>query len=79
MTMVGPNHLTKRSWIVHPPSLCPNGHKLLPGKTLVGNQPCGGAHGGSHLTWSCDCGGTVYAPALGSACRVLHGAAGVRE
>lgn len=67
---------TDDTWFVYPPKHCPVGHRLQPGRTIVGHQVCGGEHRGGHVTWSCECGATVYAPALGSACRVLHGAAG---
>lgn len=69
---------TDGRWIIRPPARCPNGHRLEPGHVLVGHQVCGGDHRGGHVTWTCECGATVHAPELGSACRVLHGAAGVR-
>jgi hypothetical protein len=69
---------TDGSWMVRPPQRCPRGHRLAPGRTLVGRQPCNcGEHGG-HMTWTSECGATVYAPPLSAACRVLHGAAAVR-
>jgi hypothetical protein len=69
---------TDGRWIICPPRHCPNGHTLTPGRMLVGFQPCGGEHQGGHTSWTCECGATVHAPELGSACRVLHGAAGIR-
>jgi hypothetical protein len=46
------------------------------GQVLFGNQLCGGGH----LTWTCvECNQTAYRPPLGSSCRILHGAAGVRN
>jgi hypothetical protein len=77
--MIGDLIQTKKGWITEAPTHCPDGHKLKPGQVLVGFQPCGGAHPGGHTSWSCRCGASVYAPALGSACRVLHGAAGIRS
>jgi hypothetical protein len=78
---VGDLYRTARGWAVTAPTHCPDGHRMGPGQVLVGNQPCGGgAHPGSHLTWTCrECGATAYHPPLGSACRILHGGAGVRN
>ena len=71
---------TPKGWAVTAPDTCPNGHALGAGRTTVGFQPCGGEHRGGHLAWTCrHCGESVYAPATGSACRILHGAAGVRN
>ena len=49
---------TDGSWMVRPPQHCPNGHRLGPGRTLVGlptvrlRPPRGG-----HMTWACrECG-----------------------
>jgi hypothetical protein len=51
---------TAGKWITHPPTQCPNGHKLGAGEVLVGHAACGG-HGGGQTTWtSVDCGETVY-------------------
>lgn len=70
---------TTGGWMVRPPARCPNGHELGPGHVLVGNQPCGGCGRGGHMTWTCrECQVTTYRPAMGSACRVLHGPAPVR-
>jgi hypothetical protein len=38
---------TAGKWITHPPTHCPNGHRLGPGEVLVGHQACLG-HGGGH-------------------------------
>jgi hypothetical protein len=36
----------------HPaPTHCPRGHEILPGRTLVGHQPC--SCPGGHTTWTC--------------------------
>lgn len=71
---------TDGRWIVYAPRECPNGHLLGPGRTLVGHQVCGGEDPGGHTTWTCiECLATVYAPPIGSVCRVLHGPAGVRS
>jgi hypothetical protein len=43
---------TAAKWIIHPPTRCPNGHRLGPGQVLVGHQACLG-HGGGHTTWTC--------------------------
>jgi hypothetical protein len=68
-------------WAERPPKHCPVGHELEPGRYQVGHQPCGGRHhdGGGHRTYRCWCGETAVQPPLGSACRVLHGPAGVRN
>lgn len=71
---------TDGRWIVYAPRECPNGHRLGPGRVLVGHQVCGGEDPGGHTTWTClECDGTVYAPEIGSVCEVLHGPAGVRS
>lgn len=70
---------TPKGWEVTAPTHCPNGHQLGPGRMIVGHQPCGGMHRGGHTCWTCGCGQSVYAPGTGSACRILHGAAGVRN
>jgi hypothetical protein len=70
---------TDGRWFAYPPKHCPAGHRLQPRRMVVGFQVCGGDHTGGHTTWTCECGATVYAPELGSACRVLHGAAGNRS
>ena len=36
---------TAGKWITHPPTRCPNGHRLGRGEVLVGHQACLG-HGG---------------------------------
>ena len=54
---------TAGKWITHPPTHCPNGHRLGPGQVLVGHQACLG-HGGGHTTWTCrTCDQTVRATA----------------
>lgn len=67
---------TEGGWIVRPPTRCPAGHDIGPGRVLVGHQPC--SCRGGHTTWTCECGGTVYGPPVGEACRILAGAADVR-
>jgi hypothetical protein len=62
---------TAGKWIIHPPSRCPNGHRLGPGAALVGYQACLG-HGGGHSTWTCrTCDETVYGPPLNTHCACL--------
>ena len=58
-------HTKAGKWITHPPSRCPNGHRLGPGEVLVGHQVCLG-HGG---------GQTVYGPPLNTHCSCLDGPA----
>ena len=55
---------TDGSWMVRPPERCPRRHRLPPGRTLVGHQPCDCV--GGHTTWTClACGGGVRAAANG--------------
>jgi hypothetical protein len=55
---------TAGTWIIRPPTRCPNGHDFGAGRALVGYQACLG-HGGGHTTWTCrTCDETVYGPAL---------------
>jgi hypothetical protein len=57
---------------------CPRGHRLTPGRALIGHQPC--SCPGGHTSWACrECGAMVYAPPIGPRCRVLHGAAAVHR
>jgi hypothetical protein len=63
-------------WFVRPPERCGNGHPITPGRVLVGTAVC--ACQDRHLTWSCECGSTVYGPELGPGCAVLDGPARVR-
>ncbi len=66
---------TAGKWITHPPSRCPSGHTLGPGKVLVGHQACLG-HEGGHTTWTCrTCDQTVYGPPLNTHCTTLGGPA----
>jgi hypothetical protein len=44
---------TDGRWMVRQPTHCPRGHRLTPGRTLVGHQPCGCAQRGGHITWAC--------------------------
>jgi hypothetical protein len=67
---------TDGSWMVRPPQRCGNGHPITPGRVLVGTAVC--ACQDRHLTWSCECGSTVYGPELGPHCAVLDGPARVR-
>ncbi|MDT7719826.1 MAG: hypothetical protein QOE94_837 [Mycobacterium sp.] len=69
---------TDGRWMVRPPTHCPRGHRLQPGRVLVGHAPCGCGRRGGHMTWACDCGVVVYAPPLSASCRVLIGPAAVR-
>jgi hypothetical protein len=48
--MIGELIRTKKGWIIQPPTHCPSGHDLTPGRMLVGFQPCGGAHPGGHMS-----------------------------
>jgi hypothetical protein len=60
-----------------PPATCPNGHRLGPGRVLVGWQAC---DCGGHRTWACrECDGVVYGPEVGAACSVLNGPADPRN
>ena len=69
---------TDGKWITHPPTRCPNGHKLGAGQVHVGHQACLG-HGGGHTTWTCrTCNETVYGPPLNTHCSTLDGPATVR-
>jgi len=62
--------------MIRPPQHCPRGHRLTPGRVLVGHVPC--SCRGAHTMWTCECGAVVYAPPLSVACRVLAGPAAVR-
>jgi hypothetical protein len=63
-------------WMVRPPERCNSGH-MLRGRCLVGTTVC--ACRDRHATWTCNrCNDTVYGPALGPHCSVLHGPAPVR-
>jgi hypothetical protein len=66
---------TDGRWMIRPPQHCPRGHRLSPGRVLVGHRVCSC---GGHTTWTCDCGAMVYAPPLAPECRVLVGPAAVR-
>ena len=69
---------TAGTWIIHPPTHCPNGHEFGAGRVLVGHQACLG-HGGRHTTWTCcTCDETVYGPPLNTHCTALEGPARVR-
>ena len=61
--------------MVRPPECCPVGHRILPGRTIVGTIPCSC---GRHLTWRCECGAVTYGPALSESCSLLDGPARVR-
>ncbi len=65
-------------WIVRAPTHCTAGHKLRPGRVLVGHVPCSCSQRGGHTTWACECGAVVYAPPLTPECRVLVGSAQMR-
>lgn len=80
MLRVGELVQTRKGWIVTPPTHCPNGHDLGPRRVSVVHLPCGGAHSGGHTLWRCnECGEAISHPAAGSACRILHGPAGIRN
>jgi len=49
---------TSGQWMVRPPTHCPSGHRILPGRTLVGHQAC--AFPGGDTTWTCTCGATFH-------------------
>jgi hypothetical protein len=66
---------TDGRWMIRPPQHCPRGHRLSPGRVLVGHRVCSC---GGHTTWTCDCGAVVYAPPVAPECRVLVGPAAVR-
>jgi hypothetical protein len=69
---------TDGSWMTRPPQNCPAGHRLEPGRMLVGHQPGSTCRGG-HTTLMCvACGAVMYGPALSAGCRILVGAAAVR-
>lgn len=71
---------TPSGWQVVAPTHCPNGHALGPRQVSVVHLPCGGAHSGGHTVWTCrTCEATIGDPEAGSACRILHGPAGVRN
>lgn len=66
---------TPTGWAVVAPLYCPNWHRI--------DEP-GGNHrslacdcGKRHYTWTCHCGGTIYAPKLGPSCRILLGGEGL--
>ncbi|RFZ63195.1 hypothetical protein DE4576_04836 [Mycobacterium marinum] len=66
------------NWMVRAPTHCTAGHKLTPGRMVVGHVPCSCGQRGGHTTWACECGVVVYAPSLTEACHVLAGPAAVR-
>jgi hypothetical protein len=68
---------TSGEWMVRPPQRCGNGHRLQPGRVLVGSIVCGCGER-RHLTWLCECGNTSYGPELGPDCTVMNGPARVR-
>jgi hypothetical protein len=64
------------SWMVLPPQRCQRGHRLGPGRMLVGHMPCAGSCHGGHMTWQClQCEAVTFAPGVGAGCRLLDGAA----
>ena len=67
---------TDGACMVRPPQRCGNGHLIRPGHVLVGTAVC--SCGDRHITWTCDCGSTVYGPELGLQCSVMDGPARVR-
>jgi hypothetical protein len=61
---------TDGSWMTRPPQRCPAGHRLEPGRMLVGHQPCSTC-AVDVTTWTCpECGAVVYGPSLNAGCRV---------
>jgi hypothetical protein len=63
-------------WMVQPPEVCPRGHRLRPGRMLVGTIACSC---GRHITWECECGEVTYGLALTPSCSVLDGPARIRS
>lgn len=67
---------TEGSWMVRPPELCANRHRLG-GNCLVSATPC--QCQSRHMSWSCNsCGHVTYGPALGPQCNLMNGPAWVR-
>ncbi len=66
---------TSGAWMVRPPQVCERGHRLVPGRVLVGSVACSC---GRHISWRCECGAMTYGPDLGDECTLLHGPAHVR-
>jgi hypothetical protein len=60
---------TTGQWMIRPPTHCPAGHLLRPGRMLVGSIACSC---GRHLTWRCECGAVTYGPTIGDGCRLLN-------
>jgi hypothetical protein len=67
---------TDGRWMTRPPTHCPRGHRLQPGRVLVGHKVC--SCRGGHTSWTCECGAAIFAPPLSADCRVLVGPAWVR-
>jgi hypothetical protein len=62
--------------MILPPQRRQHGHRLGPGRMLVGHMPCAGSCHGGHMTWQCLQGEAVtFAPGVGAGCRLLNGAA----
>jgi hypothetical protein len=76
MPAVGELVCRSGQWMVQPPEVCPRGHRLLPGRMLVGTVACSC---GRHITWQCECGEVTYGPALTPSCSVLDGPARIRS
>jgi hypothetical protein len=68
---------TDDQWMVRPPQHCPSGHKLAPGRVLVGHVPCGCGRRRATSSWGTrlpnlrasvpeDRGRTGYEPRLAS-------------
>jgi len=69
-------------WITLPPTHCPHGHWLGPGRVLVGHVACSGHGGGGHNLWHCRmcpvAEPPTFGPPLGRHCKSLEGPASVR-
>ena len=60
-----------RAYVQPEPVNCPDGHRLGPGRTLVGTQACQATPRGTHLMWTCrepECGAVTWWPPVGLAC-----------
>lgn len=69
-SVVEPGRLyrTRRGWVEPEPWLCPNDHRLGPGRVLVGSMACP-AVGGHHRTHCCrTCGAVIMWPPPIEAC-----------
>ncbi|MFD4457720.1 hypothetical protein [Nocardia sp. NPDC058480] len=68
-SVVEPGRLyrTRRGWVEPEPAACPNGHRLGPGRVLVGKIACAAV--GLHRTHACrTCDAVIMWPPLTDAC-----------